>query len=1380
MNEPVERTCTELRPGEADGPDRDSKPLSAYRSAQAYVLLGDPGSGKTTAFAAESEELGDEALFITARNFLVHEPVPDEWRERTLFIDGLDEVRAGAQDVRTRFDEIRRRLIRLDKPRFRISCRESDWLGENDRQHLEIVSRDSTVTALRLDALTQPDIKIILRVHLGVSDPGVFINQAHEHGVGGLLANPQALGLLAKAVMHEGDWPNSRIETFELACDQMAREHNHEHSVANGPGVPVQSLIDSAGRLCAIQLISDRIGYSLDRNSPDEDYPPFQECGQECLEGLRAALSSKLFKADAESGCRFSPVHRQIAEFLGGKHLARLIEDGLPAQRVVALMAGGDGIVVTALRGLASWLATHSEQARSTLISNDAVGVGMYGDIHVFSLDEKRMLLTELASQPKSLRRAWTNVNAFVPLAVAGTEPQIRQILASTDRSPSQEARVEFILLVLGRGQRLPGLETQMLEIVRDDSWSQQMRELALDAFIRYQQDSSEPARELEELLADFKANGISASNRNLCGTMLGALYPRVVPPRQVWDYLTERAGKGVGGGRYDQFWSKQLVAQSSENDILGLLDSLASQTSRLNPVFEHLRLGKLPLALLERGLHLHGDNVAAERVYEWLGAGGVGFDGFAGYPPSSLVRIRTWLEHRPDFQKQVVSMGLAACPDDDRVSFHDFRNRKRLFGAKLPADFDLWCLKQAVNLAVTRPQVARYLFLEAYRAFKTLDGGKGLSMKVLQEHAGRDEQLENLLADLESPPPASQDEMEWQRQQRQYIETQEQQKREWLDWIRSNRSALLENRAGPALLYQLALAYFGESPYDEGDGHGRAAVERVLGDYDTFNAAMKGLCSVIDRDDLPSLRKIVRLAKNQQKPYLSLPLLAALEEAESSKPGVLRSVEESRVRIFVACYYHWAPDLPGSRGKRPSWYQRLLESRPELVAEVAVQCATAALRSRRPVSERFWDVTEDEVNRGVARQAILDLLGLFPTRSNARQLETLDQLLWTGFQFGAEANLLHLANRKLQNVSMDVGQQVRWLGLGLICAPEKYRDRITGIVDGKERWIRHLARFYVRGAGPWISGEHPWRFRYEDLDSSTLETVIRHLGTYFAPAELRGFGYITDEYFAPQFLDHLIRSLASNPDKCATVALESLLGNTKLVRWYEDLSRARDTQRTVRRDTEYRHPTLTEAVMTLRDGPPANPGDLAALTVDVLGRLAVRIRTSNSNEWSHYWNEGKHGKPGQPKTENSCRDALLPALKSLLPALVDAQPERQHVNSTRADIEISAQGFHLPVEVKRNSDRQLWSASHDQLIAKYTVDPETDGYGIYLVFWFGWDNQKARADGVQPKSPKELQDRLEESLTVDEARKISICVVDVTAPNADPVHETIGRHGTG
>ena len=157
---------------------------------------------------------------------------------------------------------------------------------------------------------------------------------------------------------------------------------------------------------------------------------------------------------------------------------------------------------------------------------------------------------------------------------------------------------------------------------------------------------------------------------------------------------------------------------------------------------------------------------------------------------------------------------------------------------------------------------------------------------------------------------------------------------------------------------------------------------------------------------------------------------------------------------------------------------------------------------------------------------------------------------------------------------------------------------------------------------------------------------------------------------------------------------------------------------------------------------------------------------------WRPFWNEGPHREPIAPRHENSCRDALLSRLRERLPPAADAQPEGRYAEDRRADVRVACGGFHVPIEVKKDSHRDLWSALHDQLIAHYAQDPATDGYGIYMVFRFG-EGGPPPPDGPPPRSADELQARLAESLSAPEARRISVCVIDVSPPR--PAAGTIG-----
>ena len=295
MNTIVARTCTVIPLGEEKrNQERVSRPLSEFRDTTAYVLLGDPGSGKTTAFETECKALGEDACLISARDFIALDlEMHPEWRNKTLFIDGLDEVRVGAADAHTPFDRIRNRLETLCRPRFRLSCREADWLGENDWKRLKIVSQDNDVTVLRLDPLTESDIVRILE-EKGVEDTEAFLENARGRRIDGLLTNPQSLEMLATVVAAGEEWPDSRLQTFEQACSYLVSEHNKEHKVATRPA-NTPHLSDAAGRLCAVQLIAGIEGYTQGQGDPDTDFPSLEEIQYENPDFLSGAscLSSR-------------------------------------------------------------------------------------------------------------------------------------------------------------------------------------------------------------------------------------------------------------------------------------------------------------------------------------------------------------------------------------------------------------------------------------------------------------------------------------------------------------------------------------------------------------------------------------------------------------------------------------------------------------------------------------------------------------------------------------------------------------------------------------------------------------------------------------------------------------------------------------------------------------------------------------------------------------------------------------------------------------------------------------------------------------------------------------------------------------------------------
>ena len=199
---------------------------------------------------------------------------------------------------------------------------------------------------LRLDQLTAPAIREFLSLEHPTLDVRTFIKEALKRGIYPMLGNPLTLDLLATAVAAEGDWPEGRLATFERACAQMACERNPAHLAAARGGRAstavndLETLLDAAGQLCALALFAGQEGFSPDQGATGSSFASLDYIesvpGGPSQEHLRAALTRRLFRATDGGSV---PTHRQIAEFLAGRYLAKRISTGVPARRVLALMA---------------------------------------------------------------------------------------------------------------------------------------------------------------------------------------------------------------------------------------------------------------------------------------------------------------------------------------------------------------------------------------------------------------------------------------------------------------------------------------------------------------------------------------------------------------------------------------------------------------------------------------------------------------------------------------------------------------------------------------------------------------------------------------------------------------------------------------------------------------------------------------------------------------------------------------------------------------------------------------------------------------------------------------------------------------------------------
>ncbi len=1391
----IERTVSRWRD---DRWESLGETLADFRSAHAYVLLGEAGSGKTTAFIGERGE-GDDHCYVTARHFIRRYPGSHpEWKRKILFIDGLDEQRAGGGDPHEPLDEVLSRIEHLGQPRFRLSCREESWLGRSDLRELSSVTNGGEVHLLRLDPLSRDGAREIL-VSLEIEDPDDFLWNASERGLDAFLQNPLLLEVLAKAVTPESaePWPDTQLATFKRACRELVQDLNREHQDA-WDGVPFsgQELVSAAGRLCAIILLSDKLGWS--RRGPGKgDYPPLSEAGGS-QELLKFTLDTKLFVGSAETG-RW-PRHRRIAEFLAAGYLDKVIREGLPATRVLALMAGGDGAVVPDLKGVSAWLAAMNKEARKLLIDGDPIGVAFGGDAGHLDRDEAERLLSRLESHLnyRWIAPSWASLDSLL----AGPAKEILWArLLDSDRSQGRQQLVGLLLRgltpLVGSSSdwtdspRASAAEARspLLAVAEDDTWGDWVRHLAVRALIHVLQTESDGPRVLLELLRKLSDGRVRRDNRDeLRGELLTHLYPEHIGAEEIWDYLpSSRAPRGKGAS----FWKKDLVEDSSPEQVRILLQVLMARAQELLLTLAQHDLEVVPFRVLGRALELFGDEVDVGELYDWFELIEADCER-AGLAPAHcqhLVlrsrhceeqkRIYEWLGERRDIQLALILEGL--CRNESLLPnrFLDRVIGDKFLGEEVPDGFRHWCLRQAVGMTGKAPLVAiellRWATTENEQWGPALDDDEVVTAirnvpmlrgRWEQWSAARAREADNMARLQELPP---------------YTAVREQQAR-YVASIREQLTTLGVGEGPPEMLHELGRVYVNGLEAG-GPDEARADLDlRLDSDRYVVDAVIGGFRCLVGRTDLPTMEEIIRLRERKMSSWYALPFLAGLAEDEGAKVDVLEKLDEAGPRRALAFYLlsrlpttrHPIPgNFSHSVDCRPEWYRRALHDRPEVVAEVFVAVNRVRVRAKELPDQHLYDMAVKDEYAAVARFALPEMVTPFPNHcAGDAQLAALHQILLAAIRHMPDRELTELVSGRLARSEMDVAQRVYWLAAGSFVAPDECLPRLVDFLSVKEEArVHHVVDFLVPGTKPLPGQEWP---------TAHLTGLVRAVGAKLhspwddlpdTTDHFMGGDSFASGIKAESLVTGWIKTLVHRVDDDSASALTDLVDDPALAKWRGRLLRARDEQGERLRAATRKPPTVSEVREALRSGPPGSAADMAALVADRLHRVGKQTRNGSSDAWIQYWHTDPKDSQGRmvisPKPENACRKALVWGLEPLLePHGVAVSQDEEVAEGKHPDIMARFHPHAVPIEVKHTASPDLWTAASDQLHKRYCRDPRSDGYGVYLVLWFGADHlRKPPPSGRRPESPGELRRQLEASLAPQLRHKVKVIVMDVSAP---------------
>ncbi|NIY89357.1 hypothetical protein [Vibrio campbellii] len=1315
------------------------------------VVLAEPGGGKTELLGSLAQQLGTSS--VTANMFVQlgarHENTP-------LVIDAFDEL---AKIDQSGIHKLLAKITIAKPSHVVISSRSSEW----DISATNAVKNFLEIEPLvvRLCEFGDSEQRAIFEHHAPGEDFTRFYSEVCRFDLEALLPNPQFLKMFADAYLESERNFADKQSIFKLAVERLAREVSQTSS-RTSLSLSASQKVDISSEVFAKLLLSGAEGVSVSEVEENRIYPLLTSlAGNE--PSVFNILATRLFKP-GDSTDQHRPVHKIVAEYCAAAHLTKRIADpadALTLHQCLPIIAP-NSTVRDELRGLLGWMAALGNKAvQHAAIELDPYAVLANGDPSQLAPSSKQLLLTKLKEIEETdpyFRRS----DFWRRFSVAGffTEDIILDIKALLNSQGDGHLR-NLILELLIESPIAHLLIDELRQILLDSQEDKYNRIYAIKCLLgcttyAYESDLTKLLSEATPASLEVAAKGMELLDLNMFE--LAFLETYFLACANLYPSNKLRFERVIGA----RYFIKSIIFRLNQENVEQLLDTLTRDltcTCGLKSYKCDCRNGisKIVGYMLDRYFDTALPPYEPLRVWGWVE--NLNFHRSMEPKDSRSVQV---LYENSELRQGILTHVFSGLTGIDQI----FETKRHKFGIQSHSGLHLFKedYQFIVDLAfdTDNPELWVSFIVRHDRYRKPEEKGsddlrrhmrtQALEKPMFMREWAKCNRADSLFVKEEYK--------RWEarsnRMSRRHKQRQKNIHAENIQYIQENRE-LVESGHHWSFLVDFAETVL-IAPED---------IVSKFGDVEIVKNALKS-CHEFIEPEVPSINKLAEWRCSSKWSYVETILFASCIEI-MREYGNLNSVKPELLLVLKTHFnVHYDAVDETEYNALKAEVDRLLFTNNESTEQFLRSYVEPQLANSQCSHPRVDMLKYDEIFTPLRAKLSIEWLERFDELG----FSTLDTLFDLATQFG-DRNML---NDIIRTRCSDY----------LSKFPEQTDDE--NIEQRRKFWfVRAFYFLDLEIAKPyfdWLKSDSNSLLLFEgrsgrmnrdssshwpNLTSTKIELILVAFFHQWPKVHLPsswGTGSPKGET-AYRFLTEIIWSIGSDTPDEAIPVLNRLIQDHIFGDIQRELKSIKAEQLRKKSLRDFEPPTPEKIVDLLDNNAVVTVEGLRQLVLQKLEDYQKDIDGGEFNAATRYYTKDDNGKVIH-RNEVSCVEIIAERLDLVLSLQsIAISSEYQTKNQNRIDITaakmIEGKRRLLVIEAKGQWHKDLYTAASAQLYQRYSIHPDAEQQGIYLVIWFGANEAIAGRKNIGITCAQDLKLSIEERLPPEIKGLIDVFVLDVS-----------------